>query len=88
VRLQHPDYFTKKFCRQAAKLGHPDLRFHDLRGSHATLLLNRGIAVHTVARRLGHDPSVLLRAYAKHTSGADASAAAVIGNLSLGMLTG
>jgi hypothetical protein len=40
--------------------------------------------VHVVARRCGHDAATLLRAYAKRTKKADASAAAVIGALSKG----
>jgi integrase len=84
--LRHPDHFSKTFFRKVATIGFPGLRFHDLRGSHGTLLLNAGIPVHTVAARLGHDPAVLLRSYAKRTAGGDASAAAVIGALSKGVL--
>src|SRR5215813_9203594 len=40
------------------------LRFHDLRGSHETALLDAGVPVHVVAQRCGHDPAVLLRSYA------------------------
>jgi integrase len=42
-------------------------RFHDLRGSHGTALLNAGEPIHEVAKRLGHDPATLLAAYAKQT---------------------
>jgi integrase len=86
TRLRNPDYFTQRFLRAVHGLGFPLLRFHDLRGSHATLLLNAGVPVHVVAARLGHDPAVLLRSYAKRTAGGDASAAAVIGALSKGAL--
>lgn len=50
--------------------GHPDnplrpIRFHDLRHTHATLLLRAGVPVHVVAARLGHrEPSITLRVYA------------------------
>jgi hypothetical protein len=44
-----------------------DLRLHDLRGSHATVL-DSGIGAHTVAERLGHDPAVLPRDYAPPVS--------------------
>lgn len=41
------------------------IRFHDLRHIHATLLLEVGVPVHVVAARLGHaDPSITLRTYA------------------------
>jgi len=75
---------TKVFSRRAAKLGFSKLRFHDLRGTHETLLLDAGIPVHVVAARCGHDPAVLLRTYARRTKRADTSAAAVIGALSKG----
>jgi integrase len=64
-RPRDPRAVTRGFTKRAAKLGHPDLRFHDLRGSHGTQLLRRGISVDVVARRLGHDPYTLLKSYAK-----------------------
>jgi integrase len=69
---------TKQFGRRARKLGFPTLRFHDLRGTHETLLLDAGVPVHVVAARCGHDPAVLLRSYARRTKKADTSAAAII----------
>jgi integrase len=57
-----------------------------LRGSHETLLLDKGVPVHVVAARCGHDPAVLLRAYAKRTRKADTAAADVISTLSAGIL--
>jgi integrase len=56
-------------------LGFPELRFHDLRRTHETMLLDAGVPVHAVAARCGHDPAVLLRVYAKRTRKADTSAA-------------
>jgi integrase len=79
--FRHPGNITKQFAKRAKRLGFPNLRFHDLRGSIATLLLDAGEPVHKVASRLGHDPATLLRAYAKRTQGGDASAAAVIGKM-------
>jgi integrase len=39
----------------------PRLTFHELRHTHATLLLRAGVPVPIVAKRLGHkDPSVTL----------------------------
>jgi integrase len=73
---------TKRFILRATKLGFPKLRFHDLRGTHETLLLDAGVPVHVVAARCGHDPAILLRTYARRTKKADTSAAAVIGTLS------
>jgi integrase len=83
-----PHNTTKEFTRKARALGFPQLRLHDLRGTHETLLLDAGVPVHVVAARCGHDPAVLLRTYAKRTRKADTSAAAVIGALSKGVLGG
>jgi integrase len=67
-------------------LASPARRFHDLRRSHETVLLDKGVPVHVVAARGGHNPAVLLRSYAKRTK-ADTSAAEVISKLSKGVLT-
>jgi integrase len=76
---------TKQFTKRAAKiLGFP-IRLHDLRVSHGTWLLDQGTAVHTVAKRLGHDASVLLKVYAKRTQKSDEATAATIGNMTKGM---
>jgi integrase len=80
--LRDPDAVTRGFVRRATKLGFPNLRLHDLRGTHETVLLDRGVPVHVVAARCGHDPAVLLRTYAKRTKKAVTSAAEVIGALS------
>lgn len=80
-----PDAVSKQFIRGAAKLGFR-LRFHDLRGTYETLLLNNGIPIHEVAARCGHDPATMLKAYAKRTKKADTDAAKVIGNLFRGSL--
>jgi hypothetical protein len=84
--LRNADSLTKFFAKAVRKLGFPELRFHDLRGSHETLLLDAGVPVHVVAARCGHDPAVLLRSYAKRTRKADTSAAAVIGALAKNVL--
>jgi integrase len=82
TRPRHPRGVTAEFTQRARKLGFAKLRFHDLRATHETLLLDAGVPVHVVAARCGHDAAVLLRVYAKRTRKADTSAAAVIGRLS------
>lgn len=77
--------FTKQFERHGCKM-FPGIRFHDLRGSHETALLDSGVPVHVVAARCGHDPATLLRSYAKRTKKADTSAAAIIASMSKGVL--
>jgi integrase len=83
-----PHTFSKQFKKRAVGLGFSDFRFHHLRGTHATLLLDRGVPVHTVAERIGDDPSVLLKNYAKRKrqQTADTSVSAVISALAAGFL--
>jgi len=76
---------SKVFARRAKGLGFPGFRFHDLRATHETLLLDAGVPVHVVAARCGHDPAILLRVYARRTKKADTSAVAIIGAMSEGM---
>jgi integrase len=85
LRACHP--VTARFSATARRLGFPKLRFHDLRASHETILLDKGVPVHVVAARCGHDPAILLRWYAKRTKKADSSAAGVISLLSQGALS-
>jgi integrase len=68
TRLRHGKSVTKEARRRFRKLGFATLRFHDLRVSHETALLDAGVPVHVVAARCGHDPAVLLRNYAKRTA--------------------
>lgn len=58
--------------------GLKDVRLHDLRRSHATILVNKGIDVRTVAGRLGHSGTAML---AKHyaVDRGDKEAAAAFG---------
>jgi integrase len=85
TRLRDARAASREFRRQArGRGGFPNLTFKDLRGTHETILLDKGVPVHVVAARCGHDPAVLLRTYAKRTRKADTSAAAVIGALSKG----
>jgi integrase len=85
TRLGDAHAVTRAFERHARKR-FPKLRFHDLRGSHETALLDAGVPVHVVAARCGHDPAVLLRSYAERTGKADISAASVIGSISKAIL--
>jgi integrase len=86
TKPRNPRPVTTAFLRKVRKFGFPSLRLHDLRGTHETLLLDRGVPVHVVAARCGHDPAVLLRTYAKRTRKADDSAVDVIAAISKGAL--
>lgn len=85
TKLRDANTISREFEKLARKT-FPRIRFHDLRGSHETALLDAGVPVHVVAARCGHDPAVLLRSYAKRTRKADVSAASVISNLSKALL--
>jgi integrase len=50
----HPDIFSQLFDRTVAKLAVPSISLHDLRHTHATLLLKSGVHVKVVSERLGH----------------------------------
>ena len=49
----NPRTFSSSWTRERDKMG-LDIRFHDLRHTHATLLLRQGVHVKVVSERLGH----------------------------------
>lgn len=53
-RPQNPDTFSKAFEVIVAKAGLPHIRLHDLRHTHATILLQQGVNPKVVSERLGH----------------------------------
>jgi integrase len=48
------DYVSREFGRLVKRLDIPYVRFHDLRHTHATLLIEQGIHPKIVSERLGH----------------------------------
>lgn len=66
----------KAACRRA---GIPERRFHDLRGSSATLMREAGVAEDTRMARLGHSTVEMSRHYAKASEAQDQDAADRIG---------
>ena len=72
---------NRMYCRERAR-GIPAIRLHDLRHTHATLLLEDGVDVKTVSERLGHDSiQTTLELYGHVTPRMRASAAARFGAL-------
>ncbi len=55
----NPRHLIKKFKEAIEGAGLPEIRFHDLRHSHSTLLLQAGINPKLVQDRLGHSSIVL-----------------------------
>lgn len=69
----------EKMRRRARALGLPELRNHDLRHLHASILLAEGLPIPAVSARLGHaSPTVTMRIYAHALKGQDAEAAATM----------
>ena len=53
-RLDYESFYRNRFRPAAAKIGQPDLRFHDLRHTAASLFAASGMPLARVARVLGH----------------------------------
>ena len=58
-RAWDPDGVTKRFKYYARSAGFPRLRFHDLRHTHASLMLSRGVHEKVVSERLGHSSIII-----------------------------
>lgn len=81
----HPDFFSQSFERLATKSGLPVIRLHDLRHTHATLLLRAGVPVKVVSERLGHaSPAFTMTVYQHVLPGMQAEAATTFGDLIFG----
>jgi integrase len=62
---QSPRAFSKEWSVVAASIGLPEITFHALRHTHASHLIDEGIDVVKICRRLGHaDASITLKVYA------------------------
>jgi integrase len=71
-----PTTASRRFTRAASRADVPTITLHDLRHTHATLLLSDGVPIAAVAARLGHaDPSITLGVYAHALPADDARAA-------------
>jgi len=76
-----PNRISKAWQRYAKKAG-VDARMHDLRHFQASILLDAGESITTVAARLGHrDTATTLRVYAHLMPGADDRAAEIMGDM-------
>ncbi len=54
----------QEFYRVTEKAGYSQIRIHDLRHSHASLLIEMGVPITEISRRLGHEsPEITLRIY-------------------------
>ena len=71
-----PDTVSHAFLKMARRAGLNGIRFHDLRHTHATLMLQQGIHPKIVSERLGHSTvSLTLDTYSHVTPGLQQAAA-------------
>jgi len=76
----HPDYMSQLFERRVEASTLPRIRLHDLRHTHATILLKAGVPVKVVSERLGHSsPAFTMTVYQHVLPGMQAEAAAKFG---------
>jgi len=88
-RHRNPEHVSRQFVRDVARcrkeLGPdalPMIRLHDLRHTHATILLTAGVPVHVVSQRLGHaSPVVTMTVYAHVLPGSQREAADLFARL-------
>jgi integrase len=78
----HPDIFSQIFDRKVEKLAVPTISLHDLRHTHATLLLKAGVSVKVVSERLGHANAAFTMSVYQHVlPGMQAEAAATFARI-------
>jgi integrase len=76
---------SKAWGKFAARIGMPDVTFHALRHTHASQLIDAGVDIVTISKRLGHaKPDITLRTYAHLFRKDDSKAAAAINALMAG----
>jgi integrase len=86
---RNPEHVSRQFagdigrCRKAIGEGRlPVIRLHDLRHTHASILLTAREPVHMVSQRLGHaNPNVTLSVYAHVMPGSQREAADLFARL-------
>jgi integrase len=74
-----PNSVSAAWHDAAEGLGVPGVTFHGLRHTHASQLIDSGVDIVTISKRLGHaDPSITLRVYAHMFRQDDSKASAAI----------
>ncbi len=77
-----PESFSQLFTRSTTTAGLPRIRFHDLRHTHASLLVAAGVLIKVVSERLGHShPGFTMHTYQHLLPGMGAAAAQTFANL-------
>lgn len=74
-----PNSVSRNWLRLITAKGLPRVGFHALRHTHASALINAGVDILTISRRLGHrKASITLDVYGHLIEGADAAVARAI----------
>jgi integrase len=60
-------FLVREFCEARNRAGIPDFRFHDMRHTFATRLVQRGVDLYKVQRLLGHKTNLMTQRYAHHS---------------------
>jgi integrase len=77
--VQHSYFHPKVWVPRTRKAGLEGVRLHDLRHTHASWLIARGIDVVTISRRLGHESiTTTIDRYGHLLPDQDAGAAAAV----------
>ncbi|MGN0524332.1 MAG: tyrosine-type recombinase/integrase, partial [Eubacterium sp.] len=80
--LRDPSSVTRKLHRMQKRAGVPQIRFHDLRHSFATLSLEQGMDIKTISHMLGHtDAGFTMNTYMHVTDNMQQTVANAMGNL-------
>jgi integrase len=75
-RFLNPESISQLFDRIVQRSGLPRARFHDLRHTHASLLVADGTAIKVVSERLGHaHPAFTMHTYQHLLPGMSGAAA-------------
>ena len=78
----HAESISQLFDRQLARTDIPRIRFHDLRHTHASLLVAAGTPIKVVSERLGHaHPGFTMATYQHLVPGMSATAATDFANM-------
>ena len=81
-RIMNPATGPKWFSKFIAKNNFPHIRFHDLRHTFATLLVNNNVDVNTVSHKLGHaSTTTTLQFYVHNLESTDRASADLLEDL-------
>jgi len=75
----HPFHYGTNWSTVAENIGFPEITFHSLRHTHVSQLIDQGVDIVTISKRIGHaSPEITLRTYAHMFNRDDGKAAAAI----------